>query len=119
MAQRLMLPVSNDPLRRVVRRRAREPADRLVAIGIDDFAWRRNHRYRTIVCDLERRRPVVLLKDREQATAEDWLKGRTSITIVARDRGRRVRRGRRTRLALCGPGHGSLASDGDRQPRLP
>ena len=87
MAQRLMVPVSNDTLLRVVRRRAREPADRLVAIGIDDFAWRRNHRYGTIVCDLERRRPVVLLKDREQATAEDWLKGRPSIAIVARDRG--------------------------------
>jgi transposase len=87
MAQRLMLPVSNDTLLRVVRRRAREPADRLVAIGIDDFAWRRNHCYGTIVCDLERRRPVVLLKDREQATAEDWLKGRPSIAIVARDRG--------------------------------
>lgn len=87
MAQRLMLPVSNDTLLRVVRRRAREPADRLVAIGIDDFAWRRNHRYGTIVCDLERRRPVVLLKDREQATAEDWLRGHQSIAIVARDRG--------------------------------
>ncbi len=69
IAQRLMLPVSNDTLLRVVRRRAWEPADMLVAIGIDDFAWRRNHRYGTIVCDLERCRPVVLLKDREQATA--------------------------------------------------
>jgi transposase len=87
MAHRLMLPVSNDTLLRVVRRRAQEPADRLTVIGIDDFAWRRNHRYGTIVCDLERRRPVVLLKDREQSTAEDWLKGRQSIAIVARDRG--------------------------------
>jgi transposase len=29
----------------------------------------------------------VLLKDRERATAEDWLKDRPSIAIVARDRG--------------------------------
>jgi transposase len=87
MAQRLMLPVSNDTLLRVVRRRAREPDERLTVIGIDDFAWRRNHHYGTIVCDLKRRRPVVLLKDREQATAEDWLKDRPSIAIVARDRG--------------------------------
>ncbi|MGF7055307.1 hypothetical protein GGC47_004518 [Bosea sp. OAE752] len=42
-------------------------------IGIDDFAWRRNHRYGTIVCDLERRLPVVLLPDREPATSEAWL----------------------------------------------
>jgi hypothetical protein len=53
IAQRLMLPVSNDTLLRVVRRRA------LAVIGIDDFAWRRNHRYGTIVCDLERRRVVI------------------------------------------------------------
>ena len=86
-ARRLMVPVSNETLLRVVRRRAREPVHRLAVIGIDDFAWRRNHRYGTIVCDLERRRPVVLLKDREQVTAESWLKGRPSIAIVARDRG--------------------------------
>lgn len=85
--ERLMLPVSNDTLLRVVRRRARAPTDTLVVIGIDDFAWRRNQRYGTIVCDLERRRPVTLLPDREQATSEAWLKHHPSIAIVARDRG--------------------------------
>jgi len=86
-AARLMTPVSNDTLLRVVRRRARPPADPLAVIGIDDFAWRRNHRYGTIVCDLERRRTVALLANREQATAEDWLRGHPGITVVARDRG--------------------------------
>ena len=55
-AKRLMLPVSNDTLLRVVRRRARPPSDPLKVIGIDDWAWRRNHRYGTIVCNLEKRR---------------------------------------------------------------
>ncbi|MFN0220087.1 MAG: ISL3 family transposase [Hyphomicrobium sp.] len=87
IAARLMLPVSNDTLLRVVRRRARVPTDPLAVIGIDDFAWRRNHRYGTIVCDLERRRPVILLPDREQATAEAWLAHHPGVTIVARDRG--------------------------------
>ena len=56
-------------------------------IGIDDWAWRRNHRYGTIICDLERRRPIGLLPDREPATAQAWLSEQPQIGIVARDRG--------------------------------
>jgi hypothetical protein len=37
-AQRLMLPVSNDTLLRVVRRRSRRPSDLLKVVGIDDWA---------------------------------------------------------------------------------
>jgi transposase len=86
-AERLMVPVSKDTLLRVVRRKAQLPADTLTVIGIDDFAWRRNHRYGTIVCDLQRRRTVTLLPDREPATSQAWLRHHPSITIIARDRG--------------------------------
>lgn len=86
-AKRLMLPVSNDTLLRVVRRRTRVPSEPLRIIGIDDWAWRRNHRYGTIVCNLERRRVVTLLPDREPATAQAWFAGHPGIEIVARDRG--------------------------------
>ncbi len=55
-------------------------------IGIDDWAYRRNHRYGTIVCDLERRRVVALLPDREQTTAEAWLRQHPGISTVSRDR---------------------------------
>lgn len=57
------------------------------AIGIDDWTWRRNRRYGTIICDLERRRTIALLPDREPATAQEWLSGQTQIVVVARDRG--------------------------------
>jgi transposase len=82
-----MLPVSKDTLLRVVRRRSRPPSDPLRVIGIDDWAWRRNHRYASIVCNLERRRIVTLLPDREPATAQAWLAAHPTIAIVARDRG--------------------------------
>ena len=82
-----MLPVSNDTLLRVVRRRAGCRSDPLIVIGIDDWAWRRNHRYGSIICDLERRRIVTLLPDREPATAQAWLADHPEIAIIARDRG--------------------------------
>lgn len=84
IARRLMLAVSKDTLLRVMRRRSRPPCDPLNVVGIDDWAWRRNHRYGTIVCDLERRRPVMLLPDREMATAEAWFAEHREIAIVAR-----------------------------------
>ena len=87
MARRLMLPVGKDALLRVVRRQG---APRLVpptVVGIDDWAWRRNQRYGTIICDLERRRTIALLPDREPATARAWLADQPQIAVVARDRG--------------------------------
>ena len=86
-AKRLMLPVSNDTLLRVVRRRCHPRTEPLTVAGIDDWAFRRNHRYGTIVCDLARRRIVTLLPDRETATSEAWLATHPEIQILSRDRG--------------------------------
>jgi transposase len=72
---------------RLVRRRGCPPFAAPSVIGIDDWAWRRNQRYGTIICDLERRRPITLLPDREPATAQAWLAGQPQIAVVARDRG--------------------------------
>lgn len=81
-ADRLGLPVSNDTLLRTVRRYDRPPPTSPSVIGIDDWAWRCNHRYGTIICDLERRKTTALLPDREPSTTKAW-----QIEIVARDRG--------------------------------
>jgi len=56
LAKRLMLPVSNDTLLRIVRRRGSPRFVPPSVIGIDDWAWRRNQRYGTIICDLGRRK---------------------------------------------------------------
>lgn len=86
-ARRLMLPVSNDTLLRVVRRYGSPHFLPPTVIGIDDWAWRRNQRYGTIICDLERRKTIALLPDREPGTAQCWLSDQPQIEVVARDRG--------------------------------
>jgi len=86
-AQRLMLPVSNDTLLRAVHKRGSPRFVPPSVVGIDDWAWRRNQRYGTIICDLERRKTIALLPDREPATAKSWLSGQPQIAVVARDRG--------------------------------
>src|ERR1700735_58370 len=86
-AKRLMLPVSKDTLLRVVRRRSRQPTDPLRVIGIDDWAWRRNHRYASIIRNLERRRIVPFLPDPDPATAQAGLSAHPTIASAARDRG--------------------------------
>ncbi len=86
LARRLMLPMGKDTLLRAIR--SQPPPDAVAArvIGIDEWAWRRRRRYGTLVCDLERRRVLDLLPDREPATVKAWLPSNPGIRVVARDR---------------------------------
>jgi transposase len=86
LAHLLRLPASRDTLLRLVRRLPLPGIPPLSAIGVDDWAHRKRQRYGTIVVDLERRRPVALLHDREAETLADWLREHPSVTIIARDR---------------------------------
>jgi transposase len=86
LTRRLGLPTSRDTLLRLVRRLPLPVTPPLQAIGVDDWAYRKRQHYGTIVVDLERRRPVALLNDREAETLADWLREHPSVTIIARDR---------------------------------
>jgi len=61
-------------------------------IGVDDWALRKRTRYGTIIVDLERRRPIDLLPDRNAETLAAWLQARPGISLVARDRSAAYRR---------------------------
>jgi transposase len=77
---------SRDTLLRLVRRLPLPVIPPLQAIGVDDWAHRKRQRYGTIVVDLERRRPVALLHDREADTLARWVRQHAGIAIIARDR---------------------------------
>ena len=79
-------PLSADTLLNVTRHVTRPdpPAPRV--IGIDDWSWRRGHRFGTIIVDLERHTVVDLLPDRTVDSAVAWLAAHPQITTIARDR---------------------------------
>jgi transposase len=87
LAGRLGLMTSGSRLLRQVRRRVQpDMAMGPRVLGIDDWAWKKRHRYGTILCDLEAGKVVDLLPDRESATVADWLRGHPGTQIVSRDR---------------------------------
>jgi len=64
----------------------RPPVPALQAVGVDEWAWRRGHRYGTIFVDLATHRVVDLLPERSAATVAAWLAQHPTITVVCRDR---------------------------------
>jgi transposase len=86
LAHRLRLRTSASTLLRIVRQRASPPAPDPTIIGVDDWAWRKGWRYGTVIVDLQRRQPVVLLPDRRAATLAAWLQQHPNISHVVRDR---------------------------------
>jgi Transposase/zinc-finger of transposase IS204/IS1001/IS1096/IS1165 len=58
----------------------------VTVLGVDDFPERRGHSYATLMINMETRKPIDVLDDRQAATLTDWLREHPGVHVVCRDR---------------------------------
>jgi len=88
LSRSLGLGVSRNTLLRLLRRLPLPDVAPPQVLGVDDWAVRKGRTYGTIVIDLERRRALALLPDREAKTVALWLQAHPSVRVITRDRSR-------------------------------
>src|SRR5437588_7618865 len=87
LAARLGMQTSRQTILRHIMDLPDPPVGAILYLGIDDFSFRRGCRFGTILVNLESRRVVDLLPDREAETAAAWMRQQLDLMVVSRDRG--------------------------------
>lgn len=80
------MPASPDTLLRMVRQMPEYLNQKVRVVGVDDWAFRKGHRYGTILVDLEKYKVIELLENRTAECLKTWPQTHPKIEVVSRDR---------------------------------
>ena len=86
IADVLKVACSADTFLRLIRRTRLSTHPTPTHLGVDDWAFRRNVSYGTILVDLKDHHVIDLLPDRTAITLESWLKAHPGVQLISRDR---------------------------------
>ncbi len=87
LAARLGIHTTRQTILRRIMALPESSAESILFLGIDDFSFRRGLRFGTLLVNLESRRVVDLLADREAETSAAWMRQHPDLKAVSRDRG--------------------------------
>lgn len=83
----LGMALSHDSFIRLLRSTSLPTISSVEVVGIDDWAFRKGKAWGSILVDLEKRKVLDLLPNREKESVIAWLKEHPEIRVIRRDRG--------------------------------
>ncbi|EFH88690.1 ISL3 family transposase [Ktedonobacter racemifer] len=86
IARLLNMETSHDTLLRLMQRSEPPVVTAPRILGLDDFAWKKGHRWGTLLIDQETHKVVDVLPDREAETVTRWLVDHPGVEVISRDR---------------------------------